>query len=479
MGSFDLDFASALEAAEAIGNKQISSVELTQRMFERIDRFNPALRAFVYELRNGALTQAKKADEATARGESLGPFHGVPISIKETFGIEGHPATWGLPAFKDIRSTATAASVARLIDGGAVVLGATNVSKGLADWQSYNDVYGTTNNPWNLERVPGGSSGGSAAAIAAGLSYLSLGSDLGGSLRIPAHCCGIFAHKPTVNLISTQGLAPGGAWHPPGLESPLAVAGPMARSAADLHAALKVLGGPTGYAAKAWQWRLPPPRATRLREFRVGFVIDDPVASPSPELRAVLEQSIGRLDRAGVQLKSGWPRGFQFETAIENFSFHLQAMRAATDPPTELKGDGAAHSEPILLATWLRETLQRLAIRDLWQQYFNDVDVFLSPIAVVSAFPHDHSEPKQNRILNTSSGPRSYMELRKWISIASLTGCPATAAPAGVTADGLPVGIQIIGPFWEDATPIRFAELFCKEFGSFRNPPGYASGNST
>lgn len=196
MGSFDLDFGSALEAAEAIRNKQISSVELTHCMYERIDRFNPTLNAFVYELREGALSQANKADEAQARGESLGLFHGVPISIKETFGIEGHPATWGLPAFKDIKSPATAEPVARLLESGAVILGATNVATGLADWQSYNDIYGTTNNPWNLERGPGGSSGGSAAAVAAGLGYLSLGSDMGGSLRIPAHFAASLPRNP-------------------------------------------------------------------------------------------------------------------------------------------------------------------------------------------------------------------------------------------------------------------------------------------
>lgn len=478
MGSFDLDFGSALEAAEVIRNKQISSVELTHCMYERIDRFNPTLNAFVYELREGALSQANKADEAQARGESLGLFHGVPISIKETFGIEGHPATWGLPAFKDIKSPATAEPVARLLESGAVILGATNVATGLADWQSYNDIYGTTNNPWNLERGPGGSSGGSAAAVAAGLGYLSLGSDMGGSLRIPAHFCGIFAHKPTVNLVSTRGLAPGGTWHHPGLESTLAVAGPMARSAADLLAALQVLGVPSGYTAKAWQWKLPAPRGTSLKEFRVGYVIDDPVAAPTPEVRALLESTIAMLDRAGVQLKAGWPREVQFEKIIENFSFHAQALRAATEPSNGVRSEltqvaGAKSVEPMLFTTWQRENNQRLAFRNLWQRYFNDVDVFLSPVALVPAFPHDHSEPRQNRILNTSSGPRSYMDLRKWISIASLTGCPATVAPVGMTQDGLPVGIQIMGPFWEDATPIRFAELLSMEMGGFRKHPGY------
>lgn len=475
----DLDFGSAIQAAHAIRRREISSVELTQRMFERIDRYDRRLNAFVYELREGALSQAKKADEAQARGESLGPLHGVPISVKETFGIEGHPATWGLPAFKDVKSPTTAEPVVRLLESGAIILGATNVAKGLADWQSYNEIYGTTNNPWDLERVPGGSSGGSAAAVAAGLSYLSLGSDLGGSLRIPAHFCGVFAHKPTVNLVSTLGLRPGGMWDYPGMESTLAVAGPMARSAADLPVALQVLGGPGGYAAKAWQWKLPAPRAASLKEFRVGYVIDDSIAAPTPEVQALLEGAIAMLDRAGVQLKAGWPHEFQFEKAIENFSFHIRAMRPATERSEEMESEstpvaGATSGEAILFTTWQRENRQRLVFRDLWQRYFQDVDVFLSPVAFLPAFAHDHSEPRQNRILNVPSGPRNYMDVRKWISIASLTGCPATVAPVGLTQDGLPVGIQIMGPFWEDATPIRFAELLSTETGGFRPPPGYA-----
>jgi amidase len=453
-------------------------VELTEYMYERIDHYNPGLNAFVYELREEALSQAQRADAAQARGESFGVFHGVPISIKESFGIEGHPATWGLPKFRDVRSPANAEAVARLLESGAVVLGATNVATGLADWQSYNAIYGTTNNPWNVTHVPGGSSGGSAAAVAAGLSYLSLGSDSGGSLRIPAHFCGIFAHKPTINLVSTLGHRPGGMWDYPGMDSILGVAGPMARSASDLLAALDVLGGPTGYVTKAWQWKLPASRGTSVREFRVGYVIDDTIAAPIPEMRALLESTIASLGRAGTRLKAGWPSGFQFQQLIDNYTFHLRTMRSVTGPSEGPSVESArvaddTSSGAILFTSWQRENRQRLAFRDLWQNYFRDIDVFLSPVVFVPAFLHDHSEPRQNRTLNVSSGGRNYMDVRNWITIASLTGCPATIAPVGMTQDGLPVGIQIMGPFWEDATPIRFAELLSQETGGFRPPPSY------
>ena len=481
--SHDLDFASALQAAEAIRRKQVSSLELTQRAFARIDKYNPQLNAFVYQTRDEALAQAKKADEAQAHGTSLGVFHGVPINIKESFGVAGYPDTWGIPFFKDIKAPANSEPVARLLDAGAVLLGATNVPVNLADWQSYNPIYGTTNNPWDLKRVPGGSSGGSAAALAAGLGYLSVGSDIGGSIRVPSHFCGLFGHKPTLNLVSTQGQLPGGQRDNPGLDTLLAVAGPMARSAADLQAALKILGGPANYDAKAWKWDLPAPRATSLKNFRVGYVIDDPIAPPTPEMKSLLEKTIAALDRAGAQLKPGWPAGFQLQALLDNYKFHLFAFLFSVTPPDQQEAQRKAAADPNAaplpgmapFAQWQRQNFQRLAFRAQWQNYFNDVDVFLSPVAFTPAFPHDHSEPQDNRTIATSAGPRHYFDLFAWIATATLTGCPSTAAPIGLTPDGLPVGIQIMGPFWEDATPIKFAELLSQEIGGFKPPPGYES----
>ncbi len=329
----DLDFASALGAAEAIRKKQISSVELTQRMFARIDRYNPPLNAYVYQTREEASAQAKKADEAQAQGKSLGVFHGVPFNIKESFAVAGHPATWGFPQVKDVKAQSNSDAVARLLDAGAVLLGATNVPVNLADWQTYNPIYGTTNNPWDVKRTPGGSSGGSAAALAAGLGYLSVGSDIGGSIRIPSHFCGLYGHKPTLNLVSTLGQLPGGFRDNPGFDTLLAVAGPMARSAADLHEALKILGGPSGYDAKAWKWQLPAPRATSLKNFRVGYVIDDPIAPPTPEMKPLLEKTITALDRAGAQLKPGWPSGFKIQSLLETYKFLLFAFFFSVAPP--------------------------------------------------------------------------------------------------------------------------------------------------
>src|SRR5579859_2144122 len=479
----DLDFATALQAADAIRTKKISSVELTERMFARIDHYNPQLNVFAYQLREDALAQAKRADAALAQGKASGVFHGVPITVKESFAVAGHPCTWGLPPLRDSKAPQNSEVVNHLLSGaGAVLLGATNVPVALADWQSYNPIYGQTNNPWDVKRSPGGSSGGSAAGLAAGLGYLSVGSDIGGSIRVPAHFCGVYSHKPTLDLVSLQGHIPGGEPGLPDFSTLLAVAGPMARSAADLLAALKVLGGPAGWDAKAWTWQMPEPRARSLKDFRVGYVIDDPIAPTTPEVKAVLENTIEHLRRAGATLKPGWPQGVELAELLANYKFMLEAFFYSTAPPEEQERERKAFPELMAgknsgalssFADWQQQNFRRLAYRAQWQAYFNQVDVFLSPVAFTAAFAHDHSEPQDQRVVATSAGPRRYMEMLNWIAPATLTGCPATVAPVGRTPQGLPVGIQIMGPFWEDATPITFADLLSKELGAFTPPPGY------
>jgi amidase len=476
-----LDFATALQAADAIRRKQVSSVELTERVFERIDRYNPQLNVFAYQVREDAMAQAAKADAEQAKGRSLGVFHGVPITVKESYGVAGHPATWGIPALRDVPAPQDSDVVARLRAAGAILVGATNVPLALGDWQSYNEIYGQTNNPWDVKRTPGGSSGGSAAALASGFGYLSMGSDIGGSIRVPSHFCGVFGHRPTLDLVSTQGQLPGGARTAPGFSTLLAVGGPMARSAQDLLAALKVVGGPVAWDARAWKWQMPEPRARSLKEFRVGYVIDDPIAPPTPEVKKVLENVIDTLGRAGAKLKPGWPAGYRPADLLANYRFHLDAFFFSVSPPEEQErlrktftntmgqGSGATSS----FAEWQQQNFRRLGFRAQWQAWFEQVDVFLSPVAFSAAFPHDHSEPQEQRTIATSAGPRRYMDMFKWIAPATITGCPATVAPIGRTPDGLPVGIQIMGPFWEDATTITFADLLTREIGGFSPPPGY------
>lgn len=481
----DLNFASALDAAAMIKAKQVSSVELTRGMLARIDRYNPKLNAFTYQMRDQALAQARAADAVLSRGDHLGPFNGVPICVKESFGVKGEPDTWGITALKGSKAPANSAAVQRLLDSGAVLLGGTNVPLHLMDWQAFNDIYGTTNNPWDLTRTPGGSSGGSAAALAAGLSYLSVGSDIGGSLRVPASFCGIFSHKPTLDLVSLNGHEPGGSTSSPGFSTGLAVAGPMARSARDLMAALKALGGAEGYQRKAWSWKLPPPRKRALKEFRVGYVLDSPMASPTSEVRPLLERTLRALERAGAQMRPGWPPGYNLPEAYDNYIFLLSAFDFSTEGKEAQEAERKAYQQnpknPFAAgalssyADWQQQHFRQLAFRAMWQQYFQQVDVFLMPASFTVAIPHDHTADLSARIIHTPDGDRPYMQLMPWMVTATLTGCPATAAPIGESSSGLPVGIQIMGPFWEDATPIEFAALLSDEIGGFTAPPGYAT----
>jgi amidase len=483
VAKFDPSFGSAIDAATAIRRRKISSVELTRHVFERIEKFQPALNAFVYQMRDEALASARRADRALARKEKPGLLAGVPVVVKESFGVAGRPCTWGIPALKEAKAPANSIAVERLISAGAVIVGATNVPVNLSDMQSYNPIYGVTNNPWDLTRTPGGSSGGSAAALAAGLGFLGLGSDLAGSIRGPAHCCGIYGHKPTLDVVSLRGHLPAGQMTEPGFSTQLAVAGPMARTAEDLETALRVLGGPEAPDSAAYSWRLPAPRRERLRGFRIGYVLEDPVSPVSSEIKSALESTVRALEKAGAKLLPGWPPGFSFGELLSTYTFMLSAFLFSVSPPEQQeyqraylagrKGDPQAEGSLADFASWQMRNLRRLAFRAAWQQYFQNVDAFLLPVLPVPAFPHDHG-PQSGRVLVTPEGEIPYMaKLLNYLVVANLLGCPATAAPAGKTASGLPVGIQILGPFLEDATPIRLAALLAQENGGFTPPPGY------
>ena len=375
MTEFDMNFGSALEAAAAISSRKISSVELTRHVFERIDRFQPELNAFVYQMREEAIASAQRADDAVARnGEPL-PFAGVPFVVKESFGVAGRPCTWGVPALRNMCANANSTAVQRLLDAGAVLIGATNVPFQLGDFQSYNEIYGTTNNPCDVSRTPGGSSGGTAAALAAGLGFLGLGSDIGGSIRAPAHFCGIFGHKPTLDVVSLSGHAPGGEPWSPGFSTLLGVAGPMARTAQDLEAAMRVMGGPDPPDSVAYSWRLAPPRHKRLCDFRIGYLLEDSTLPVSSEVKPALESAVRALEKAGVRLQPGWPPGFSLSELFSNWYTMVMALIFSLGPPEEqerqraafaaARDDPQANAALIDFASWQRHNFRRLAFRAL------------------------------------------------------------------------------------------------------------------
>jgi amidase len=481
----DLDFASAVAAAAAIRRGEVSSVELTTRMLDRIARFNPKLNAIVTLTAAAALARAKAADEARARKEWWGRFHGVPCTVKDTLETAGVRTTAGSPQFASHVPTRDAAIVARLRGAGMVILGKTNVPPMASDWQSANPIFGASRNPWDVTRTPGGSTGGGAAALAAGLTFLEPGSDIGGSIRIPAHFCGVYGHKPTLNVIPQRGHIP----PPPGLIVPpsaMPVVGPLARSAADLLAAMEVLGGPEGDDAVAYRWALPPARSTRLADYRIGFVLDDPACPVASDVKEVLTHAIEGLRRAGVKLEEGWPTGVNRAEQYETYLRLLYSTVGAGLRPEQVEAMRplAARQDESHLTRYARAVtapssyigvahVRRMAARAVWQEYFSTHDAFLLPTAFVPAFPHDASPDFMARRLATPEGARDYGDLSFWISFATLTGLPATDAPVGLTRGNLPVGIQIIGPYLEDATPIDVAGRLADVLGGFKPPPGF------
>jgi amidase len=439
----------ATEVAAVLRRREISSRELTEALLARIAEVDPLVNAVSAAHPDLALRAADDADRALARGGPLGPLHGVPMTVKDSFHAAGLPTTWGAPWWKDHVADRDATVVRRLRRAGAVIVGKTNVAFLLADYgQTSNEVYGRTSNPWDLARSPGGSSGGAAAAVAAGLSFLEYGSDLVGSLRVPAAFCGVYCLRPTAGTVPTTGHQPPGPPAPELGTAPVAAVGPLGRSPADLRAALLATAGPEDPAARAYAWRLAPPRHTRLPDFRVGVVLDHERAPVSGEVGAVLAEVVERLGRAGVTVVAGWPEGVDPVAQAETFGYQVGVHLAHVDPDAELP-------DPAQLVARERA---RAAASAAWSRYFAGVDVFLAPATVTAAIPHD-SRPFAERTIATAEGERPYDDLTFWIAHAALCGLPAVVAPVGVTPDRLPVGVQLVGPPHEDDTVLTLAAL--------------------
>jgi amidase len=361
------------------------------------------------------------------------------------------------------------------------------VPVGLGDWQSYNDIYGTTNNPYDLARTPGGSSGGSSAALAAGYGPLSLGSDIGGSLRVPAFHCGVYAHKPTFGLVASRGHVP-----PPlpalPFDRDLAVIGPMARTAADLSLLLDVMAGPDPIeAGKAYRLELPPPRHAQLRGFRVLLIDSDPLLPTDKDVRAGIERLADHLGKSGVSVARKSPLWPDFAAASRLYMRMLLSLLGATFLPELYAGAQAAAAQlppddmslraerlrGITLShrDWVMASGGRTRLRAQWRELFNNFDAVICPIMPTPAYVQDHSPEQETRHVLIDGKAYSYPDQLAWPGVATLPGLPSTAIPTGLSPAGLPTGVQIVGPWLEDRTPLKLAELIEREFGGFVAPP--------
>jgi amidase len=479
-------FATATELSAALAAKQVSSVELAQHAISRIERHDGKINAVCVRDFARGLEAARAADEGRARGEK-GPLLGIPLTVKESYNVAGLPTTWGNPAQKDFVPGEDALAISRVKQAGGVILGKTNVPIGLGDWQSHNEIYGVTNNPYDLGRTPGGSSGGSSAALAAGYGPLSLGSDIGGSLRVPAFHCGIYAHKPTFALAPSRGHTPP-PLPPLPFDRDLSVIGPMARSAADLTLLLDVIAGPDPLeAGKAYRLALPPPRHGELKNFRVLLIDTDPVLPTSSSVRAAIQELAANLGKSGVAVARESRLLPDFAASTRLYLRMLMSFLAASFAPEVYAGarDAAAKLSPddaslaaerlrgIALShrDWVMADGARAQLRAQWRELFNNFDAVICPVMPTPAYPHDHSQDQEKRRIAIDGKDYVYPDQLAWPGIATLPGLPATAIPIGQSAEGLPIGVQIVGPWLEDRTPLRLAELIEREFGGFVPPP--------
>ncbi|MCZ6620164.1 MAG: amidase [Gammaproteobacteria bacterium] len=481
----ELAFLSATELAGQIDSKAISSEELLLHYFDRIDKYNESLNAIIVQTRDEALARARKADAALARGEKWGAFHGVPMTVKESYNIAGTPTTWGNPLWKDNVATEDAESIKRLKAQGVVVFGKTNVPLMLSDFQSYNDVYGTTNNPYDLKRTPGGSSGGSAAALAAGLTGLETGSDIGGSIRNPAHFCGVFGHKPTWNLLWMRGHSPPGDMRG---TPDISVIGPLARSAKDLKTAVKIMAGPDEIMARGYQLNLPGLDNRTLGDLRVAVWPDDELCHVDADVRARVENVTQAFKDAGARVDEDARPDFGSNHSHETYRNLLQATMSARMPDADyeslkayvatLDPDDNSNKAETLRAQvasfkdWTRNNELRAHLRWNWNEFFKDHDVLVTPIMPTAAFPHDHRDFGERLVL-VNNEERPYFEQVFWAGLTGVSYLPSTVIPTGLNGQGLPIGVQIVGPEYGDLITIGVAEqLEAAGFG-FTPPPNY------
>jgi amidase len=495
LANLPVELRSATQLLTMLRRRQIGAVELLNLFLARVDRLNPALNLIVCLDIEAALRAARQADDSLTAGASRAALHGLPMTIKDCWEVAGMTATCGIPALAHYRAARDAAAVARLRAAGAILFGKTNVPTGAGDHQSYNPVYGRSNNPWDRRRTVGGSSGGAAGALAAGLTALELGSDIGGSIRCPAHFCGVYGHKPSYGIVPMCGHIP----PLPGdfLTIELGVAGPLARSSFDLELALDVLASPAELERSAWRVSIPPSRHARLQDFRVALLADANSFAVDSRCLQVMQEYAADLRKLGVQVDPQARPGIDLQASHALYIAVLFSVFSRGMPPDAIDQFAAAaqglppgdDSYPARIARAIHMTHhefmqlaeQRERLYRVWRHFFESYDVLLCPVMPTVAFPHDTTGDEFGHVAQFKRStlvdgvPRPYLDGLQWPGVATVADLPATAIPTGRRVDGLPMGIQAIGPYLEDRTTLRFAQLLEQELGSFVPPPALSA----
>ena len=481
----ELAFLPAAALAAKIRAREVGCVELLEYFVARHRRYHGALNAIIWTDLDRAAANAKAADRKLAEGAAVGPLHGVPMTVKECFAWEGSPATFGVPKLRNNCPARNALAIDRLLQAGAVIFGKTNVPPWLVDGQSDNEIYGRTNNPWDLSRSPGGSSGGAAAAVAAGITGVELGTDIASSVRNPAHYCGVFGHKPTWGICPKRGAS-----HDDAIAEPdISVLGPLARSADDLAIVLGVVAGPDEIDGAGYRLQLRESQPRQLRDFRIALIDDDAIGEVDNEIRSQLDTLGKFLEREGARIDRKARPDFESRDIFRAF---MTMVRAATstrltdeefgqaaelargiDPNGNdmrtfaLRGNTMSHRE------WHHLNEERHRFRLKWHEFFKDFDIVLCP-AFSTAAPTHSKEPVATRRVAINGKPQLLSSQLFWAGFSGLPLLPSSVAPIGLTRENLPVGVQIIGPQYHDLTCIHFARLLENHYRAFTPPPGYA-----
>lgn len=450
-------------------SRAVGAVELLEAHLARVERLDPAITAVVTLDADRAFATARKVDAERVAGEPLGPLAGVPITIKDAIATEGIRSTGGAVELRDHVPETDAAAVATVRRAGAIVFGKTNVPRWSGDYQTFNELFGTTNNPWDLDRTPGGSSGGPAAAVAMGFTGFEIGTDIGGSIRVPSSFCGIYGHKPSFGVIPTYGYLDSVRFHRN--VSDVNVLGPLARSIEDLDLLFGLLAGPNPDDAVGWRLDLPPSRATELSDFRVAAWLDSDFAPVDPSVGAVLGSAVAALESAGARIDHDARPALDPAAAAYDGSLLISLATAISDSD-ELAGPDRAH-EPVSHRQWDVRHRERGRVRRRWAEFFDDVDVLLCPVTPIPPFRHVHSEQGSNWATATIDefGGMPYGQLVLWNALIGSAYLPVTTPPVGFTADGLPVGIQVVAPYLHDHTALTFARRITEVVGGYQPPP--------
>jgi amidase len=455
----DIVFSSTIQLATAIRAGHMSATEVLKAHLAQIDAHNSTLNAVITLDAGRAYERAREADEALARGEHWGPLHGVPFTLKDAHATVGMRTTTGFPPLADYVPQEDSTVTARLKAAGGILIGKTNVPVMLADYQSNNPIFGRTNNPWNKERTPGGSSGGAAAALAAGMTPFEIGTDLSASIRIPAHFCGVCGLKPTERRVPLTGLIPG-------LPGPrpvriMSCLGPMARTVEDLALLYAIIAGPDGYDTEVQPVPVDEVPQFALKNLRVAFAPTFPIIPVAAEIRAAVEELAKQLSPLCAAVEEARLPHVDFSQELARAGEMIDMMTGAFQPEEQ--------ERPITLVQYL----EALHIRDqsilAWEQFFEEWDILLCPPSMVTAFPHC----KPGSPLQVDGQQVSYYMTAAHGTLFNYTGHPAVVLPYKLDHLGLPIGIQLVGKRWSESRLLAITKALTEVTGAFQRPPGY------